>query len=292
MNVSPLGITTAKLPSAVPAWRGQASSGQLLGACRLAWEQGGQLVALWASDERDLARGYCVHVVLQDRDGLLQLDYTAPENDPACPDLATIFPAANRMQRAAFDLTGVQSDADDQRPWLWQASWPIDQYPLRRDFEALAKWEPGEEDYPFVRVTGDGVHEIPVGPVHAGIIEPGHFRFGVAGEPVLYLQLRLFYVHKGTEKRFEQMMLAEGSRLAGRISGDSTVAFAWAYAMAVESAATSTEVRPSDAARLREASSASTPNQRPSHAEARLVIAATNAGIASAAATIRTRQAR
>src|SRR5439155_1750325 len=83
--------------------------------------------------------------------------------------------AANRMQRAVFDLVGVQCDADDQRPWAWQAAWPIDQFPLRRDFVASPKWEPGEEDYPFVRVAGDGVHEIAVGPVHAGIIEPGQF---------------------------------------------------------------------------------------------------------------------
>ncbi len=138
------------------------------------------------------------------------------------------------MQRATFDLAGVASDADDQRPWLWQASWPIDRFPLRRDFEALAKWEPGEEDYAFVRVTGDGVHEIPVGPVHAGIIEPGHFRFQIVGEKVLRLEARLGYVHKGIEKRFESLPLAEGHRLAGRISGDSTVAYAWAYAQAAE----------------------------------------------------------
>jgi Ni,Fe-hydrogenase III large subunit/Ni,Fe-hydrogenase III component G len=237
MNVSPLGITAAALASLVPARRGQASSGQLIGACRLAWEQGGQLVALWASDERDLARGFCVHVMLQDRDGLLLLDHSAPDSDPTCPDLSAIFPAANRMQRAAFDLTGVQFGADDQRPWLWQASWPIDKYPLRRDFEALAKWEPGEEDYPFVRVEGVGVHEIPVGPVHAGIIEPGHFRFQIVGEKVLRLEERLGYAHKGIEKRFEAMSLADGYRLAGRISGDCTVAFALAYGQALEAIA-------------------------------------------------------
>ena len=138
------------------------------------------------------------------------------------------------MQRAAFDLVGVQSDSEDQRPWLWQASWPIDQFPLRRDFVASPKWEPGEEDYPFVRVAGDGVHEIPVGPVHAGIIEPGHFRFQIVGEKVLRLEERLGYVHKGIEKRFEALAFADGYRLAGRVSGDSTVAYAWAYAQAAE----------------------------------------------------------
>ena len=237
MDLSPLGISTATLPSAVPAQHCQVSSGQLLNACRLAWERGGVLAALWASDERDRGRGYGVNVALRNDDGLLLLEYTLPDADAGCPDLATIFPAANRMQRAAFDLVGVQSDSDDQRPWLWQASWPIDQYPLRREFAASPKWEPGEEDYPFVRVEGDGVHEIPVGPVHAGIIEPGHFRFQVVGEKVLRLEERLGYVHKGIEKRFEALGFVDGARLAGRVSGDSTVAYAWAYAQAAEAIA-------------------------------------------------------
>ena len=102
--------------------------------------------------------------MLQDGDGLTLLEHTLPDADVHYPDLAPIFPAANRMQRAAFDLVGIPSDADDQRPWLWLASWPIDQFPLRRDFEASPKWEPGQEDYAFVQVAGDGVHEIPVGP--------------------------------------------------------------------------------------------------------------------------------
>jgi Ni,Fe-hydrogenase III large subunit len=80
------------------------------------------------------------------------------------------------------------------------------------------------------------VHEIAVGPIHAGIIEPGHFRFSIVGEKVLRLEERLGYAHKGIEKRFQGMALAEGHRLAGRVSGDSTVAYAWAYAMAAEAA--------------------------------------------------------
>jgi Ni,Fe-hydrogenase III large subunit len=88
--------------------------------------------------------------------------------------------------------------------------------------------------YAFVAVSGDGVHEIPVGPVHAGTIEPGHFRFQIVGEKVLRLEERLGYKHKGVEKLFENMPAVEAARLAGRISGDSTVAYAWAYAMALE----------------------------------------------------------
>ena len=234
MNVSPLGIATAPLACNVPAQRCPVGSGQLITACRLAWERGGQLVALWGSDERDQERGFCLRVLLKDSDGLTLLEHTLPDEGARYPDLSAIFPAANRMQRTAFDLVGVQCDADDQRPWAWQAAWPIDQFPLRRDFVASPKWEPGQEDYPFVRVAGDGVHEIAVGPVHAGIIEPGHFRFQVVGEKVLRLEERLSYVHKGIEKRFETLPVAEGYRLAGRVSGDSTVAYAWAYAQAVE----------------------------------------------------------
>ena len=237
MNLAPLGLAAAPLPCAIPAVRIPVSSGQVLVACRLAWEQGARLIALWLSDERDRGAGFCLRIVLQDGEGFALLEHTLPSASAQYPDVAAIFPAANRMQRAAFDLVGVASESDDQRPWLWMASWPIDRFPLQRDFEASPKWEPGEENYPFVRVDGDGVHEIPVGPVHAGIIEPGHFRFQIVGEKVLRLEERLGYVHKGIEKRFEAFTVDDGFRLAGRISGDSTVAYAWAYAQAAESIA-------------------------------------------------------
>jgi len=107
MNVSPLGISSATLASPIPAQRCPVSSGQLLTACRLAWEQGGQLAALWASDERDHDRGFCVHVLLRDREGLTLLEHTLPDGAARYPDLSTIFPVANRMQRAAFDLVGT-----------------------------------------------------------------------------------------------------------------------------------------------------------------------------------------
>jgi Ni,Fe-hydrogenase III large subunit/Ni,Fe-hydrogenase III component G len=234
MNFAALGLAAAPVSGPLPIVRIPVSSGQLLVACRLAWEQGAQLVALWISDERDRARGFCLRIALQDGGGLAILEHILPDASAAYPDIAAIFPAANRMQRAAFDLTGVASEASDQRPWLWMAAWPIDRFPLQRDFEPSAKWAPGEENYPFVRVEGDGVHEIPVGPVHAGIIEPGHFRFQIVGEKVLRLEERLGYVHKGIEKRFETLRLDEGYWLAGRVSGDSTVAYAWAYAQAAE----------------------------------------------------------
>src|SRR6185369_10900394 len=117
--------------------------------------------------------------------------------------------------------------------------WPEGYFPLRRDAAAaVGSMSPRPaQDYAFVRVEGDGVHEIPVGPVHAGIIEPGHFRFSVVGEKVLRLEERLGYTHKGIEQRFTGLAPLEAHRLAGRVSGDSTVAYAWAYCMALESAA-------------------------------------------------------
>ncbi|HSJ80728.1 MAG TPA: NADH-quinone oxidoreductase subunit C, partial [Thiobacillus sp.] len=165
-----------------------------------------------------------------------------PEDAPAYPDLAHIFPQADRMQRACFDLLGITAtDAVDDRKWLRHTAWAEDEFPLRKDFSPLSTLDspPPNDAYPFIRVEGDGVHEIPVGPIHAGTIEPGHFRFSIIGERVLRLEQRLGYTHKGIEKRFEGMDLATGAKLAGRVSGDSHSAYAWAYCMAVETATAS-----------------------------------------------------
>jgi Ni,Fe-hydrogenase III large subunit len=155
------------------------------------------------------------------------------------PDLSDLFACATRMQRAAFDMVGVRAVAPDGstpdgRKWLRHGAWSADTFPLHRDFDPARESQAEPDAYPFVRVEGEGVHEIPVGPVHAGTIEPGHFRFSIVGEKVLRLEQRLGYKHKGIEKRFESMSLEEGARLAGRVSGDSTAAYAWAYAMALE----------------------------------------------------------
>ena len=170
--------------------------------------------------------------------GLVWLTLGVPSGQPEFPDVSDIFPAASRMQRAAFDLLGVRaSHAEDNRQWLRHMAWPAHEFPLRKGFNADATHPPELDRYPFVQVGGDGVHEIPVGPVHAGTIESGHFRFSVVGERVLRLEERLGYKHKGIEKRFEALSIVDGARLAGRISGDSTVAYAWAYCMAAEGAA-------------------------------------------------------
>jgi Ni,Fe-hydrogenase III large subunit len=137
------------------------------------------------------------------------------------------------MQRAVFDLCGLRSTDRDTRPWLRHAAWPADAFPLAADPMPSPPQSPIDA-YAYVRVEGDGVHEIPVGPVHAGIIEPGHFRFSVVGEKVLRLEERLGYVHKGIERRFSELPILEGHRLAARVSGDSGVAYSWAYCQALE----------------------------------------------------------
>ena len=122
----------------------------------------------------------------------------------------------------------------DLRPWIRHEDWPEDAYPLRKSFDASKPMQRVKGEYNFIKAEGEGVYEIPVGPVHAGIIEPGHFRFQAVGEDILNLEERLGYVHKGIEKRFESLSWTEGVKLAGRVSGDSTVAHSLCYCRALE----------------------------------------------------------
>ena len=228
------GLALESLAGAVPAWRTRCEPGQWLVAAKGIASGGGRLAALWATDERDAGGAFAAHALFVTFEGLLWLELATTDAE-GYPDLTGIFPCARRMQRAAFDMTGVPAHrAADARKWLRHGAWPRDVFPLRKDVEAGRTFAGEDDRYPFVQVEGDGVHEIAVGPVHAGTIEPGHFRFSIVGERVLRLEERLGYKHKGIEKRFESMSLAEGARLAGRVSGDSTVAYAWAYAMALE----------------------------------------------------------
>ncbi len=147
------------------------------------------------------------------------------------PALSALHPPAIRLERAIFDLFGlVAEDAPDTRPWLDHGRWSL-QHPLGA---ATAGGAP--RSYDFLAVEGEGVHQIAVGPVHAGIIEPGHFRFSANGETVVRLEQRLGYAHKGIEALFQGAELSSGAKLAGRLSGDSTVAYGICFARAVESA--------------------------------------------------------
>jgi Ni,Fe-hydrogenase III large subunit len=138
----------------------------------------------------------------------------------ACPDgrlpsIGRLHAPAIRLERALRDLAGLEATgATDLRPWLRH-----------------------EAPYAFLPAEGEGLHQIPVGPVHAGIIEPGHFRFTANGEAIVRLEERLGYVHKGIDALMAGASLERAATLAGRVSGDSTVAYALAFARAVEDAA-------------------------------------------------------
>ncbi len=205
----------------------------------VARQQGCRWVALWA-DQVD-ADDFNINVCFEYHGDYLVVRAPLAIRQPVLPSHTPWFPAANRPERHLQDMFGIAfSDHPDSRRWTRHQAWPEGRYPLRKDFPAAGETSddtPPDADYPFFQAQGAGVYEIPVGPVHAGIIEPGHFRFQAVGETVLNLEERLGYVHKGIEKIAEDRDAAGAVRLAGRVSGDSTVGHSWAACMAMERAA-------------------------------------------------------
>jgi len=198
----------------------------------------GRLFSLFASDERSTTGRFLVHHLWLLPRLRTFLRVTAPV-DPAkssFPSITTTHTAANWFEREVMDVFGLKPEGHPNPTRVaLHDDWPDGVWTLRKDFADNTEVPRVPGDFhPFRPVTGEGVFQVPVGPVHAGVIEPGHFRFGVAGEPVLYLQLRLFYVHKGTEKRFERLPWRHGLLLAESISGDTAVGHSLAYAHAIE----------------------------------------------------------
>lgn len=194
------------------------------------------LAAEWASDETRFGRGFSVFACYRWGKEYLIVRSELPPDDPWFPTLTRKYLPAYRFERQIQSLMGVTpSGHPDTRPWIKFEDWPEDVFPLRKSFDGTKRLPRVKGEYRWARAEGEGVYEIPVGPVHAGIIEPGHFRFQAVGEMVVNLEERLGYVHKGIEKRFESFSWGDGASLAGRVSGDTTVAHAIAYSMAVES---------------------------------------------------------
>jgi Ni,Fe-hydrogenase III large subunit/Ni,Fe-hydrogenase III component G len=251
MNFDSFEQPTSPLPSNIACNHASLSAVEWQRTVDELKEIGASFLTLWGTD--DFARdGYfSIHAAFLLSEGALVLSHNIPNiARPTYPTLTRAFPAAARLERATRDLLGIASTAADQRPWLLHDGWPAATYPLRHDSNPAQTYgERPSAAYSFVEVEGNGVHEIAVGPVHAGIIEPGHFRFSVVGEKVLRLEARLGYTHKGVAKLFEAMPQSEGHRLAARISGDSTVAFSWAYCAALE--AITQTATPLRASRLR-----------------------------------------
>lgn len=138
-------------------------------------------------------------------------------------------------EREIYTFFGLKPEGYPKlQPIILQDHWPTHFYPLRKEVQWNANPRLTEFTYPFEKIEGEGIYEIPVGPVHAGIIEPGHFRFSVAGEEIVSLEARLGYVHKGSEKLFETLPLEQKVRLSERISGDSSFNHSLAFSQAVE----------------------------------------------------------
>jgi Ni,Fe-hydrogenase III large subunit/Ni,Fe-hydrogenase III component G len=238
MNFDSFEQPTSLLPSNIACSHASLSAVEWQRTVDELKEIGAIFLTLWGTDDCVRDGYFSIHAAFLLSEGALVLSHTIPNTlRPTYPTLTRAFPAAARLERATRDLLGIASTAADQRPWLRHNGWPATDYPLRRDFNPAQAYDQPTTAYPSVEVEGNGVHEIAVGPVHAGIIEPGHFRFSVVGEKVLRLEERLGYTHKGVAKLFETMPQNEGHRLAARISGDSAIAFSWAYCAALEAIA-------------------------------------------------------
>jgi Ni,Fe-hydrogenase III large subunit len=172
-----------------------------------------------------------VHLALREHGsgttGILSLDASRG----SFPSLGRDCLPARRLERAISDVVGlVPDEAPDTRPWLDHGRWTV------RHPQATPEQPAGPQRYEFLPVQGESLHQIPVGPVHAGIIEPGHFRFTCSGETVVRLEARLGYVHKGIEALMTGAPLEHAAKLAARTSGDTTVGYSTAFALAVETA--------------------------------------------------------
>ena len=198
---------------------------------------GASLVTMHAADFKE--DGFRLYVIFSlDKDDLFVTVTSRVDDNGIYRSLTPAIYAADWYEREILDMFGLTPlGHPDLRPLVLYDDWPQGLYPLRKDFSLSTKVPRVPSEYHFKRVEGEGVFEIPVGPVHAGVIEPGHFRFSVAGEPVINLELRLGYTHKGIEKISEGMPYAKGVYLSERISGDSGVAHSTAYCQAIEKAA-------------------------------------------------------
>jgi len=198
-------------------------------------DKGFRLGLVAAHDDGDVFR--VLYVFLAGwPDRRIELECSVRKHDSALRSLAYMSFAAGRFEREMADLFGIRPIGHPKaRRLVRHAHWPEEWYPMRGSAGPAPAFG-GVGRFPFVTVEGPGVYEIPVGPVHAGLIEPGHFRFWVAGETVLRLKARLWFVHRGLEKLFQGRLAGGAVELAERVSGDTSAAHALAHSLAIEDA--------------------------------------------------------
>lgn len=200
-------------------------------------EMGYPLIAMFANDETPLIGKYAIYYVFADRvSGVLLTVKTAIEpQQMTFKSITRKVHAAARYEREIKDLFGLNPVGHpNPKRLVFHSNWPRDTFPLRKAYDSKQQPEFANEKINFTKVISEGVYEIPVGPVHAGIIEPGHFRFSVAGEPIINLEAQLYFVHKGIEKMCEGESIEKGLFVAERISGDESFTNSYSYCQAIE----------------------------------------------------------
>jgi Ni,Fe-hydrogenase III large subunit/Ni,Fe-hydrogenase III component G len=198
---------------------------------------GGQFVMLIGLDERSVGGdGLAVEAVVAQPGGrLARLRAGLPLEEPTYPSISPLVPAAHWDEREARDLFGIVPHGHpDPRRLVLHERFPQAFHPLRKDVPADVRPPDAERHFVPFEVHGEGVYQLPVGPIHAGVIEPGHFRFSAIGERILHLDARLFFVHRGLEKLVEGRSFAAALPIVERACGVCTVTHALAYSQALE----------------------------------------------------------
>ncbi|HNV03419.1 MAG TPA: NADH-quinone oxidoreductase subunit C [Vicinamibacterales bacterium] len=195
---------------------------------------------LWATDDRAASGSFGLHAAfaLDASHEWIELVTAVPGADPVFPSITPRVMAAHWYERAVQDMFGLTAAGHpDPRRLVHHENVPPGTWPLRKDFPWDAKLPWAAEPHPLATVEGEGVFQVPVGPIHAGVIEPGHFRFSVAGERIITLEGKLFFTHKGVEKLLEGRTAAAAMPFVERVSGDSAASHALAFCQAVEAVA-------------------------------------------------------
>lgn len=199
-------------------------------------ERGLVLKLITATDERAEQGGFKIWYVFgAPKENIFVIPYIRLKDISEFPSLTSTFHEALGYESKIRTFFGLEPIGHpDARPIILHENWPADVFPLRKDFAWNTRPKLAHGTYHFQKVKGEGIYEIPVGPIHAGIIEPGHFRFSVAGENIVLLEPRLGFVHKGSEKLFETLPLPDKIRLSEKISGDSSFSHSLAFCQALE----------------------------------------------------------
>jgi Ni,Fe-hydrogenase III large subunit/Ni,Fe-hydrogenase III component G len=202
-------------------------------------EKHGRLFTMVGNDEREMNGNFALYYVFSfdSFHYFVTVKTLVDPLDMSFPSVTLVLPAANWYEREVKDLLGLRPQGHpDPRPLVLHGDWPEDVHPLKKDYPFDMHAPRVESRESFMAYDSEDVTEVPVGPIHAGIIEPGHFRFGTVGDTILHLDARLFFTHRGLEKASEGMPLAKALFLAERICGVCALSHSVAFAQAVESA--------------------------------------------------------